>query len=247
MIRDSGLYDFLGWARRTQRSRCSEAVREAKRPFHEDALLWHRVELAHQTRRQEGSATVQPGRRERWPARQADVLVPAAIGDRPTCPHRRPGSRSFTTSPCLTAPGTPLFEQLVTAWALCPAAAPWPGPGASCRPSDVAATAPTRAGSGRVNGRRAGPGGAWSSHLVEHRAPARQLTFLLDDTLVNKSGRMVDGAASFHDAATSPAVAHQVTAGGLNVVVLALRVPFPWGGEPLALPVMARPHRKSNK
>src|SRR5579875_4145444 len=30
-----GLCDFLGWARRTQPGGCSEAVQEAKRPFHE--------------------------------------------------------------------------------------------------------------------------------------------------------------------------------------------------------------------
>lgn len=38
-----------------------------------------------------------------------------------------------------------------------------------------------------------------------------------------------------------------LAAWGLNVVVLALRVPSPWGGERLALPVMVRLHRKSRK
>jgi putative transposase len=38
-----------------------------------------------------------------------------------------------------------------------------------------------------------------------------------------------------------------VTAWGLNVVVLALRIPSPWGREPLALPVMVCLHRKSGK
>ena len=38
-----------------------------------------------------------------------------------------------------------------------------------------------------------------------------------------------------------------MTAWGLTVVVLAMRVPSPWGGEPLALPLMVRLHRKSTK
>jgi hypothetical protein len=83
--------------------------------------------------------------------------------------------------------------------------------------------------------------------LVERWAPDGLLTLLLDDTLVNKSGRKVDGAGFFHDAVTSTAVAHTVSAWGLNVVVLALRVPSPWAGEPLALPVMACLRRKGNK
>jgi hypothetical protein len=83
--------------------------------------------------------------------------------------------------------------------------------------------------------------------LVERWAPAGRLVLLLDDSLVNKSGRKVDGAGYFHDAATSTAVAHKVSAWGLNVVILALRLPSPRGGEPLALPVMVCLHRKSKK
>lgn len=57
--------------------------------------------------------------------------------------------------------------------------------------------------------------------------PGPLLTLLLDDNLINKSGHKVDGAGFFHDVVTSTAVAHKVTASGLNVVVLALRVPSP--------------------
>jgi hypothetical protein len=57
------------------------------------------------------------------------------------------------------------------------------------------------------------------------------LTLLVDDTLVNKSGRKVDGAGFFHDAVASTAVAHTVSAWGLNAVVLALRVPSPWAAS----------------
>jgi hypothetical protein len=39
-----------------------------------------------------------------------------------------------------------------------------------------------------------------------------RLTLLLDDTLVNKSERQVEGAGFFHDAVASTAVAHTVSA-----------------------------------
>jgi hypothetical protein len=77
--------------------------------------------------------------------------------------------------------------------------------------------------------------------------PGGLLTLLLDDTLVNKTGRKVDGAGFFHDPVTSTAVAHKVTAWGLDVVVLALRTPSPWGSKPLALPIMACLRRKGEK
>jgi hypothetical protein len=145
---------------------------------------------------------------------------------------------------CFTSPGQLLFEQLVTAWALCP------GRRTLTRLWSVI-PAERRRGYGAyarwVREGRWSPDELWRRlvvHLVEHWAPEGRLTLLLDDTLVNKSGRKVDGAGYFHDAVTSDAVAHKVTAWGLNVVVLALRVPSPWGGEPLALPVMVCLHRK---
>jgi hypothetical protein len=145
---------------------------------------------------------------------------------------------------CFTSPGQLLFEQLVTAWALCP------GRRTLTRLWSVI-PAERRRGYGAyarwVRKGRWSPDELWRRlvvHLVEHWAPEGRLTLLLDDTLVNKSGRKVDGAGYFHDAVTSDAVAHKVTAWGLNVVVLALRVPSPWGGEPLALPVMVCLHRK---
>jgi hypothetical protein len=150
-------------------------------------------------------------------------------------------------APCFTTPGTLLFEQLVTAWALCP------GRRTLTRLWSVIPADRRRRYGAYARWVREGkwsPDELWR-HLVvqlaEHWAPGGRLVLLLDDTLVNKSGRQVDGAGYFHDAVTSTAVAHKVTAWGLNVVVLALRVPSPWGGEPLALPVMVRLHRKSRK
>lgn len=150
-------------------------------------------------------------------------------------------------APCFTAPGTLLFEQLVTAWALCP------GRRTLTRLWSVIPADRRRRYGAYARWVREGkwsPDELWRLlvvQLVERWAPAGRLVLLLDDTLVNKSGRKVDGAGYFHDAVTSTAVAHKVTAWGLNAVVLALRVPSPWGGEPLALPVMVRLHRKSEK
>jgi DDE superfamily endonuclease len=149
--------------------------------------------------------------------------------------------------PCFTAPGQLLFEQLVTAWALCP------GRRTLTRLWSVIPPERRRRYEAYARWVREGkwsPDELWRRlvvHLVERWAPEGRLVLLLDDTLVNKSGRKVDGAGFFHDAVTSTAVAHKVTAWGLNVVVLALRVPSPWGGEPLALPMMVCLHRKSKK
>lgn len=147
-------------------------------------------------------------------------------------------------APCFTAPSQLLFEQLVTAWTLCPG-----------RRTLTRLWSVIPAGTRRPYGAYARwvREGTWSMdelwrrlvvHLVQHWVAGDLLTLLLDDTLVNKSGRKVDGAGFFHDAVTSTAVAHKVTAWGLNVVILALRVPSPWGGEPLALPIMACLRRK---
>jgi hypothetical protein len=148
---------------------------------------------------------------------------------------------------CFTTPGLPLFEQLITAWALCPGRRTltrlW-----SVIPADLRRRYGAYARWVRE--------GRWSMdelwrrllvHLVQHWAPEGRITVLLDDSLVNKSGRNVDGAGYFHDPVTSTAVAHKVSAWGLNVVILALRVPSPWAGEPLALPVMACLHRKGEE
>jgi hypothetical protein len=65
----------------------------------------------------------------------------------------------------------------------------------------------------------------------------------LDDTVVHKSGRRIDGAGVFRDAVRST---HRrvVYALGLNLVVATVRVTPPWGGMPLGLPVHARVRRK---
>ncbi|MGH9059950.1 MAG: IS701 family transposase, partial [Acidimicrobiales bacterium] len=79
--------------------------------------------------------------------------------------------------------------------------------------------------------------------VVEHLSGDGALACLLDDTLFHRPGRKVDGAGSFRDAVRSTA-RRVVYARGLNLVVLALRVTPPWGGQPLAIPVGVALHRK---
>lgn len=79
--------------------------------------------------------------------------------------------------------------------------------------------------------------------LVCALCPDGRLTLDLDDTLHHKTGRRVAGTGWWRDAVHSTA-AHPFTAWGLNVIVLTLRVPPPWGGMPLGLPVRVRLHRK---
>jgi len=80
-------------------------------------------------------------------------------------------------------------------------------------------------------------------HLVTHLDLHGPLQLDLDDTLFHKSGRKIEGAGVFRDAVRSSSRT-VVYARGLNLVVLTLHVPPPWGGEPLGLPINVRLYRK---
>lgn len=79
--------------------------------------------------------------------------------------------------------------------------------------------------------------------LVDHFCADGPVVCLLDDTLFHRPGRKVEGAGSFRDAVRST---HKrvVFARGLNLVVVAIRVTPPWGGQPIAIPVGVALHRK---
>ena len=97
--------------------------------------------------------------------------------------------------------------------------------------------------------------GAWSADalwdamltaviaVVDRVCADGPLVCLLDDTLFHRPGRKVEGAGSFRDAVRST---HKrvVFARGLNLVVLAIRVTPPWGGQPIAIPVGVALHPK---
>jgi hypothetical protein len=80
--------------------------------------------------------------------------------------------------------------------------------------------------------------------LIRLFAPEGRIDLLLDDTLFHRRGRKIEGAGTFRDAVRSSA-SSVVYDRGLNLLVLALRVRAPWGGEPLALPLAVRLHRKA--
>ena len=79
--------------------------------------------------------------------------------------------------------------------------------------------------------------------LAAAHRPCGRITLLMDDTLFHKTGRRIMGAAWRRDAVASSAVS-AVKSLGLNLLVIAVRVDPPRGGEPLALPVGMRLHRK---
>ncbi|MGH7883502.1 MAG: IS701 family transposase, partial [Candidatus Dormibacteraceae bacterium] len=146
-------------------------------------------------------------------------------------------------APCFTAPGQRLFVQLVTAWALCP------GRRTLTRLWSVIPAPTRRAYSTYARWVREGK---WSMDeiwrcllgcLVDYWAPSGVIELALGDTLIHKTGRKVDGAGIFRDAVRSTA-SYTVAAWGLNIIILALRITPPWGGEPLALPILVRVHRK---
>ncbi|MHB1527292.1 MAG: IS701 family transposase [Candidatus Dormibacteria bacterium] len=133
-----------------------------------------------------------------------------------------------------TAPGRQLFDQLLTAWVLCP------GRHTLTRLWSVIPEAQRRQYGAYARWVRCG---RWSMdtlwrqlllHLVARWVPEGHLTLVLDDTLMKKSGSKINGAGNFRDAVHSTHARP----------VLTLRVVPPWGGEPLALPVLVRLHRK---
>lgn len=82
-------------------------------------------------------------------------------------------------------------------------------------------------------------------HAITRFAPTGTVDLDCDDTLVHKSGRHVAGAGIFRDAVRST-LRRVVYALGLNLVVVTLRVSAPWGGQPIALPINARLHKKND-
>ena len=142
--------------------------------------------------------------------------------------------------PEFTAPSWRLFSQLGEAWVICPGRHTltrlWASIPTAGRRSYHAYSRLVRQG-------RWCPEGIFQRLLgwmVEQLAPAGRLVLPVDDTLVRKSGRKINGVGILRDVVGSALSTKLVTALGLNVVVLSLRVQPPWRGEPLALPVGVR-------
>jgi len=142
-----------------------------------------------------------------------------------------------------TSPSFTLFVELLSAW-VCAT-----GRRTIC--SMVAVMDPATRGAHDAYHRLV-RAGAWSPKtlwaamvtlVVERLGPDGPIVCLLDDTLLHRPGRKVEGAGSYRDAVRST---HKrvVYARGLCLVVLAIRINPPWGGMPIAIPVGVRLHRK---
>ena len=147
-----------------------------------------------------------------------------------------------------TKPGADRFIELLMAWVLCPGRRTgtrlWQMIAGADRPRYEAYVAFCREGRWP---QQSDLMRVWA-HLLLHHLVARpmrglrELWLLLDDTLFHKTGRKVVGTGQYRDAVASGV--KTVTAWGLNIVVLTLYVPSRWGGEPWAIPINMRIHRK---
>ena len=87
----------------------------------------------------------------------------------------------------------------------------------------------------------------WAKYIVSIFASADSvLTFTLDDTVLPKTGRKIDGARTCRDAVRSTRNDF-VKCWGLQFVPICLLVHPPWGGEPISIPVNIRLNRKAGE
>ena len=95
--------------------------------------------------------------------------------------------------------------------------------------------------------------GAWSLSEVFHvlaqfmvalLPPEAMIPLAADDTLAHHVGPKVAGAGWYRDPVASTGT-KTVSAPGLSLVILTLLIVPPWGGPPLALPLLMRVHVKS--
>jgi len=142
-----------------------------------------------------------------------------------------------------TAPSFAIFTDLVTGWVCAP------GRRTITRMITVVDPAGRRAHDAYHRFVR---DGAWSMnrlwqiltcHLVATFSPTGVIELACDDTLFHHEGRKVEGAGIFRDAVRST-LGRVVYARGLNLVVITLTIHPPWGGQPVAVPVNVRVHKK---
>src|SRR6266851_50933 len=180
--------------------------------------------------------------------RRGDCRAPGTHGCRPRQTRAlRPAGSAWksvlaATATAFTSPSHALFIDLACAW-VCAT-----GRRTIC--GMVAVMDPASRGAHDAYHRLV-RAGAWSldalwgvivTFAVAHVGPG-PIVVVLDDTLLHRPGRKVDGAGSWRDAVRSTAN-RVVHARGLNLVVLAVRINPPWGGMPIAVPVGVSLHRK---
>jgi hypothetical protein len=87
----------------------------------------------------------------------------------------------------------------------------------------------------------------WATYIVSvFAAGCKILTILVDDTVLSKTGRKIDGARTCRDAVRSTQNT-LVKCWGLQYVPICLLIHPPWGGEPIAIPINIRLNRKAEE
>jgi hypothetical protein len=142
-----------------------------------------------------------------------------------------------------TRPGFALFQNLATAWILCPVRRTVTGMIRLLGPDDPHAHDAYHRLLRAARWSLFDLWGAVVKVIVNRYSPEGRIETIGDDTLARKTGRKVAGASRFRDPVLSTRN-RPVFVFGLNAVVLAIRIRPPWGGEPLALPVNFRLYRK---
>jgi hypothetical protein len=146
--------------------------------------------------------------------------------------------------PIFTVPGAKIFSSLMTGWILCTVRRTITGILPFADPQNKHAHDAYH---------RFLPDARWSMAmlweiltkiLIYTFCQNTIITLALDDTLFHRSGRKINGASYWRDAVRSTRKSI-VYAWGLNIIVLTLQIQPPWGGEPLALPINMRIHRKN--
>ena len=145
--------------------------------------------------------------------------------------------------PIFTQPATIIFTRLITGWVLCTVRRTITG----ILPFADPAHERTHDAYHRFfPDARWSMAGLWrilTRMLIAMFCRKGIITLALDDTLFHHSGKKVNGAGYWRDAVRSTKTKN-ISAWGLNLVVLTLQIQPPWGGEPLGLPINMRLHRK---
>tara|TARA_R110002096_G_scaffold410337_1_gene610016 strand:+ start:165 stop:1550 length:1386 start_codon:yes stop_codon:yes gene_type:complete len=151
---------------------------------------------------------------------------------------------------CFTAPTFRRFTSLVTGWVLCRARR-W-----ITRVAQVSGEFPDRHHSGFhrfFSHARWEPDDAWQALLsILVKLLPKEIEVIVDDTLCRRTGPRIFGIAMHHDGAAS-SYSRSGTRGGAQLacghawVVLAIRVPVPWKGAGIAVPILAKLYRSPKR
>jgi hypothetical protein len=145
-----------------------------------------------------------------------------------------------------SASGWPIFQALMAGWVMCPGRKTITGIYRLADPGEIRAHDAyhrfVRCGHWAVDA-------LWKTlalAVITGLVPRGVIEVDIDDTLLHKSGRKMEGTGYWRDAVRSTGK-RVVIALGLNLLVMTVRIRPPWGGMPIGLPVMVMLHRKGGE